>query len=266
MRSLWSGSLSFGLINIPIKLYSASHSSRVDLDMLHKNDLSPVRYARICKLEDKEVPYEEITKGYEYEEGEYIEITKKDFEEIALEKSDTIEIQQFAYEKEIDSIYYEKPYFLEPGKGGAKAYSLLVQALKKTKKVAIATYIFHNRIHLGVIKFHDGFLLLNQIRYQSDLRPSAELKLPKKENVNTKELTIATKLINQLTEKFHPENFQDTYAEDLDAIIQNKLKHKKTITKKKKKKKEKIETINILSKLKESLKKSKEPRRQRRAS
>lgn len=253
MRSLWSGSLSFGLINIPVRLYSASQSSRADLDMLHKKDLSPIRYARVCQLEEKEIPYKEITKGYEYEEGEYIEITDKDFENIALEKSDTIEIQFFSGEEEIDTIYYEKPYFLEPAKGGAKAYTLLREALKKSKKVAVVQFVFHNRLHLGVLKVHEDILLLNQIRFQSEIRSSKELKIPEKEKVAAKELNMAAKLIEQLVDSFNPEKFKDTYAEDLDAVIKAKLKGKKAVSKKRKKKKEEIETIDIMSKLKESL-------------
>jgi DNA end-binding protein Ku len=259
MRSIWSGTLSFGLINIPVRLYSASQSSRVDLDMLHKKDLSPIRYAKICKLEDKEVPYKEIIKGYEFEEGEYVEITDKDFESIALEKSDSIEIQYFTDEGEIDSIYYEKPYFLEPSKGGDKAYALLLKAFKKSKKVAVAQFVFKNRVHIGVIKVHEDILVLNQIRFHSEIRSSKELKIPAKTKISTKELSMATKLIDQLVEKFQPEKFKDTYAEDLDAVIKAKLKGKKTVSKKKKQKKEEIETVDILSKLRESLKQSPAP-------
>jgi DNA end-binding protein Ku len=253
MRSIWSGSLSFGLINIPVKLYPASQSNRLDLDMLHKKDLSPIRYARVCKLEEREVPYEEIVKGFEYEEGEYIEITDDDFRRIALERSDSIDIQLFASESEIDSIFYEKPYFLEPAKGGTKAYALLREALRQSKRVAIAQFAFRNRVHLCVVKTYENALLLNQIRFHSEIRSTEDLKIPAREKVNEKELLMATKLIDQLVEAFDPAQFEDTYAEELEAVVQAKLKGKKAISKQPKETKEQIERVDIISKLKASL-------------
>src|SRR5262249_10175282 len=140
MRALWSGSLSFGLINIPVRIYSATEARALDFDMLHKKDLSPIRFARICKAEEKEVPWQEIVKGYEYQEGEYVVLDEEDFKRASVKKTKTIEIIDFVEEIEIDPVYYEKPYYLEPGKGADKAYVLLRESLKKSKKVAIARF------------------------------------------------------------------------------------------------------------------------------
>lgn len=256
MRPIWSGFLSFGLINIPVRLYSGSIKTPIDLDMLHKKDLSPIRYAKMCKLEEKEVPYNEIIKGYEYEEGKYVEISDQDFKEIAFEKSETINIELFTNEEEINTIYYEKPYFLEPGKGGKKPYLLLKEALKKSGKVAVATFSMRSHIHIGVIKIYEEALILNQIRYKSELGKTKELDLPIKEKVETKEINLAIKLIDQLTEKFKPETFIDSYAKDLQNIINLKLKKtpKKGVSKKEKKK-ESYRAVDLFKKLKESLQK-----------
>lgn len=254
MRSIWSGSLSFGLINIPVKLYSGINRTPVELDMLHKKDMSPIRYARICKLEEKEVPYKEIVKGYEYEEGEYVEISEDDFKEISAEKSETIDIQLFTDEDKIDTVYYDKPYFLEPAKGGKKPYILLKEALKKSGKVAVAKYVMRNHVHIGVIKVFEDALILNQMRYSSELRATKELDLPAKEKVAPKEIDLAIKLIDQLTEPFKPNDYIDNYAEELKELIDWKLKGKKK-TKKKVKKPEPAKATDLLSKLKESLSK-----------
>ncbi|GAB4231042.1 MAG: hypothetical protein Tsb0021_09290 [Chlamydiales bacterium] len=253
MRSIWSGTLSFGLVNIPIQLYSGSQSSNVDLTMLHDKDLSPIRYAKICKLEDKEVPHKEIVKGYEYKQGEYVTISDEDFEDIAWEKKDTIDIQFFMNEGSVDTVYFDKPYFLEPGKGGAKAYTLLREALKKSKKVALVQYVLRNRIHYGVLKIFEDALLINQLRFKSEIRSSKELSIPEKSSISKKELEMALQLVEQLVDTFQPEKYEDTYAHDLESVIQAKLKGKKAVSRKKKKKREEIETKDLMEKLKESL-------------
>ena len=158
MRALWSGSISFGLINIPIRLYSASEErGGLNLDMLHRKDLSPIRYARICKAEEKEVPYADIVKGYEYQKGDYIVISPEDLKNAQPKKTETIEISHFLKEEEIDPIFFEKPYYLEPAKGADKPYALLRETLVASKKVAVVKYILRDREHLGI---HDITSLL----------------------------------------------------------------------------------------------------------
>lgn len=251
MRSIWSGAISFGLINIPINLYSATEEHALSFDMLHKKDLSPIRYARMCKEEDKEVPYEEIVKGYEYEKGEYIVVTDEDFKR-AAKKSDTIDILEFSNETEIDTIYFEKPYYLAPGKGADKPYALLREALRKSKKVAIAKFVLRNREHLAVIKPYEDALVLNQLRFAAEVRALEGIKLPSAEGVNKKEMDLALKLIEQRTEKFNAEAYEDTYVEALKEVIEDKAKG---ISPKKKPKAEKPSKIHdIMSLLQASLK------------
>lgn len=224
MRSMWSGTLSFGLINIPVRLYSGTQEHPINFDMLHKADLSPIRFARICKSEEKEVPYKDIVKGYEYQKGEYVIIEDADFKKIQAQKSETIEILSFTDESEIDPIFFDKPYFLEPGKGADKSYALLREALHKSKKVGIVKFIFRNHEHIGIVKPYQNALILNQMRFASEVRDFEELKLPSDASINKKELDMALKLVEQLTEKFNPNGYEDNYKKDLEEIIEMKLK------------------------------------------
>lgn len=224
MRSIWSGSLSFGLINIPVQLYSATQEHALEFDMLHKKDLSPIRYMRVCKEDGQEVPYKDIVKGYEYQKGEYVVVTEEDFKHADVKKTTTIDIKDFVFEDEIDMIYFEKPYYLEPGKGSDKAYALLRDALKKSEKVGVVTFVLRNREHLGIIKPYKDAIVLNQLRFESEIREMEGLKLPKEGTATKKEVDTAMKLIDQLTEKFVAKAYKDTYIDDLKAIIDKKIK------------------------------------------
>lgn len=226
MRSIWKGAISFGLVNIPISLYTASHEKEISFVLLHKKDLSEIHYARICKSEGKEVPWNEIVKGFEYEKGNFVVFQEADFEKVNLKKSKTIEIVQFVEEEEIDSVYYVKPYFLEPGKNSEKAYSLLRDALKKSKKVGLAKYVLRNREHMAVIKVHGNMLILNELRYYNELVQPEDLKIPNTVKGNGKELEVAMQLIDQLTEPYQPKDYKDTYTEDLKRMIKQKAKGK----------------------------------------
>lgn len=254
MRSIWSGALSFGLINIPVKLYVATQEHAIEFDLLHKTDMSPIRYAKICKSDGKEIPYEDIVKGYEYKKGEYIALTEEDFKNVNLEKSKTIDIQSFTYEREIESIYYEKPYYLEPDKGAAKAYALLREALKRSEKVAIASFVLRNREHIAMVKPYDQVLVVNQLRFESEIRSIAKLDVPESKTT-PKEVEMAVKLIDELTQAFNPKDFKDTYIEKLQAVIDEKLKGRKS--KKKISEPEYTQIQDIMSKLKASLQHSK---------
>jgi DNA end-binding protein Ku len=226
MRSIWTGTISFGLVNIPVRLYVASEEHGLDLDMLHKKDLSPVRYVRVCKAEGHEVPYEDIVKGYEYQKGDYVVLTNEDFKRAAVRKTYTIDIVRFVSEGEIDSIYFEKPYYLEPDKGAERAYALLREALRKSKKVGLARFVLRNREHLGVVKPEEKVIVLNTLRYKDEIRDADDLKLPTAEAGRGKEVDMALQLIDQLTEPFRPEEFKDTYAQDLKHLIAEKVKGK----------------------------------------
>lgn len=255
MRAIWSGSISFGLVNIPVKLYSGAQSHSLDLDMLRKSDLCPVKYQRICERDGQEIPYDEIVKGYEYSDGDYIVLTDEDFESANVEQTNTLDILDFVKENEVDSRYFEKPYYLEPAKGGAKPYALLCKALKTSKKVGIASYALRNRGHIGLLKAEGNLILLNQMRYSDEIRKPEELDLPDTEKVKDKEVELALTLIDQLTTHFKPEKYKDTYVEDLKHIIDEKAKGKKPKPKGKEPKPTKV--VDMMSLLKKSIQQKK---------
>lgn len=254
MRPIWSGALSFGLINVPVNLYSATEDHEISFDLLHKKDLSPIRYAKVCKTEEKEVPYKDVVKGYKYKEDSYVVLTDEDFKSVNLEKTKTIEIQCFTSEDEIDPIFYEKPYFLEPGKNASKAYVILREALRKSGKVAVATFVLRNREHLAVIRPHENIIILNQLRYLDEIRNPEKIELPSVQKNNTKEIEMAIKLIDQLTKPFKPEKYKDRYVDQLKKMIEDKLKGKKFAKKVQEPKITHVE--DLMSKLKESLDRS----------
>jgi DNA end-binding protein Ku len=225
-RSIWSGAISFGLVNIPVKLMSAIDTEeKIDFDMLSKKDMAPIRYARIDTKTGKEVAWKDIVKGYEYARGKYVVVDEEDFAKASPEKSKTIDIVQFTKEEEIDPIFYEKPYYVVPDQKSAKAYQLLVRALEETETVGLAEFMLRNRMHICALKAYDGILLLNQMRYHEEIREAPE---PGKKGVKitTKEVDLAVKLIHQLTEKFQPAAFKDTYVSELKKIIRAKASGK----------------------------------------
>lgn len=254
MKAIWTGSLSFGLINIPIRVYPASEEHVLEFHMLHKKDLSPVRFARVCKDDGQEVAFSDIVKGYEYQKGEYVVVEDKDFKAANPKKTSSIEILQFTDLSSIEPLYYDKPYFLEPDKKAGKAYQLLNAALEHSQKVAIVNYVFRNKEHLGVILSSKQGLLLIQMRYHSELRSPDELDIPQ-EKISPAELKMALTLIEQSSQEFHAEKFHDTYTEDLLGIINAKLKGKK-IKKKAEKTKKTPQTLDLMNLLKASLDKS----------
>jgi len=253
MRAFWKGNISFGLINIPVSLHVATESHELSFKLLHEKDLSEIRYARICKDEDKEIPYNEIVKGYE-EKGRYAVLSDEDFAAAEQEKSRTIDISVFVDESDVDTIYYEKPYYLTPDKQGAKAYALLHHALLKAGKVAVAQYTFKNHIHVGVIKPHEHVLVLNQMRFQSQLRSLKDLGVSESTRVTKVEMDMALKLIDQLAGAFKPKTYKDTYVEDLKEIIRKKkARGHKPAPKKKPARAEKAKVYDLMALLKKSL-------------
>lgn len=253
MRPIWTGSISFGLVNIPVRMYSGANPHEgIDLDMLHKDDHSPIRYARICRKDGEEIPWNDIVKGYEYRDGDYIVLTKKELESIDAKKTQTVDIKQFVQEGDIDLRYFEKPYYLEPVKGGEKAYALLRAALQKSGKLALASFVLHQREHIATLKPIGRALVLNQMRFPSDLRNPGELKFPTDRDVTEKELEMALKLIKQETKPFIAEDLHDTYTEELEEMIKDKTKGKKPA--KKTGKVEHTSSKDLMATLKASLK------------
>ncbi|MCW3073150.1 MAG: hypothetical protein JWP69_219 [Flaviaesturariibacter sp.] len=226
MHTIWSGSISFGLVNIPVKLFSAIESDDVKFSSLSKTDHSQIRYKRVSETTGEEVAFKDIVKGFEYEKGKYVIIEDADFEKISPLKSKTIEIMQFSKVEEIDPLLYDKPYYLHPAKGGEKTYKLLQQSLGKSGLVGIAQFMMRNREHICVVRSYNNRLLLNQLRYQDELRALPE-EVDKSITLNEKELQLAKQLIDQLTDKFDASKFKDHYVEELKKIIAFKTSGKK---------------------------------------
>jgi DNA end-binding protein Ku len=229
MRSIWTGSIGFGLVNIPVKMYSASQESSLDFDMLDRHDLSNIKYKRVNESTGREVNWNDIVKGYKYE-NDYVVLTKDDFEKADAKKTKLIEIVDFVDQEEIDSSYFETPYYLEPDKSGIKPYTLLREALKKTKKVGVATYVLRNRENLAVVKAKDNVIILNKIRFPEELRDPSELNIPE-QDIKGKELEMAIQLIEQLSRQFEISEYKDTYSAELMRIIEAKAKGKKPVYK-----------------------------------
>lgn len=226
MRPIWTGAIGFGLVNIPVKLYSATQSGSIDLDMLDKKDHANIKFMRVNEKTGKEVKWESIVKGYKYN-NDYVILEDKDFEAASAKKTKTIEISDFVKEDEISSIYYETPYYIEPDKSGTRAYELLLQALKKTGKVGIATFVMRSKESLAVLRPDEHVLVLNRIRFEEDIRDPKELTLPEHTTVKPAELQMAVSLINQLSGKFDVAKYKDTYREELLKLIHAKAKGQK---------------------------------------
>ncbi len=225
MKSIWSGGISFGLIYIPVKLYNASGARALKFHYLRKKDLCPVSYVKTCRITGEEVGSEDIIKGYEYQKGSYITLTDEDFEKANVKKTKSIEVKQFINEEEIDPSYFEKPFFLEPAAEAKKIYVLLREALSKTKKIGVATFVLRSQEHIAILKPAGDVLLLNQMRFKNEMRDPMKLNLPKREDVeiSDEEMEMAINLINQLTKPLELEKFKDTYTKELRALIEAKI-------------------------------------------
>jgi DNA end-binding protein Ku len=224
MRPLWSGSISFGLVNIPVKLYSASQERALKFNLLEKRTLSPISYKKVIKGTDTEVPQSDIVKGYACGKGKYVVLTPQDFKRADPKKTELIDIVSFADEGEVDTKLFDKPYFIEPAKKAEKAYGLLRDALKKSGKVGVAKYVFHDKEHIGIVKFEDKMLMLIQLRFADELRKPEGLTMPSDTDYSKKELDLALSLIDQLTDSFDITEYKDTYADELRKVIKEKAK------------------------------------------
>jgi DNA end-binding protein Ku len=230
MRAIWNGALTFGLINIPVRIYGAAEERALKFRMLDKKTHSPISYVKVRKTDGKEVPYDNIVKGYEYQKHEFVILNDEDFEKASPKKTSTIEIESFVDEDEVDSILIDKPYYIEPDPKAEKAYGLFREALKKSKRVGIGKIVFKDKEHLVMIKpekiGHINMLMLVTLRYADEIRPAKELHIPEKIAVKEKELALAVTLIEQLAGKFNIKDFKDSYAEELLKVIDKKAKGK----------------------------------------
>jgi DNA end-binding protein Ku len=253
-RAIWKGSISFGLVNIPIALYPATRREEFKFRLLRKSDLSPVSYKRVAEKDGKEVPWDQIVKGYEYEKGKYVVLKDEDFERVDLEATQTVDIQDFVEQKEIDPIFFYKPYYLEPRKGGDKAYALLRDALKDSGKVGIAKVVIKTREYLAGLKPEDGVLVLELMHFADELADPGKLHAPKKAEVGKREMNMAKSLIDSMTSKWEPEKYKDDYREALMEVIEEKVEAGgKEIEEKPRKAPKPTKVIDLVSVLQKSL-------------
>ena len=254
MAAIWKGSIAFGLVNIPVELRTAVRADHISFRMLHKDDLSPIKYERICAAEGEPVPWNEIVKGYEYEKGKYVVLTNEDFKTAALESSKTIDILDFVQQDEIDPRYFETPYYLVPAKGAEKSYALLREAIRKSGVVGIGKIIIRQTQHLAGIKVLGDSMVLEIMRFANELVDADEYTFPKASEVRPQELKMAEQLIENLAEPFDPSRYTDDYRANLMRVIKAKMKGKKP------KLEEQVEerdsgVLDLMSRLKASLEK-----------
>jgi DNA end-binding protein Ku len=224
-RAIWSGAISFGLVNVPVRMYSAIDEQDIHFHYVHEKDGSRIGYEKICKKEDKPVPDEEIVKAYEYAKGKYVYMTDEDFEAAAVEGFKTIDITDFVPRDEIDPIYFERTYYLGPQDGAEKVYALLRRALEEAGLAGIAKYVMREKQHLGALRVHDGVIALEKMYFADEIRPSDEIA-PGSVRVDKRELDMALQLIDRFSGTFKPEKYEDTYREQLLAVIDAKRKGK----------------------------------------
>jgi DNA end-binding protein Ku len=264
-RSLWKGAISFGLVNVPVELHSArKRSAELDMTMLDKRDLAPVGYKRVNKSSGKEVPWDEVVKGYEYKDDKYVVMSDEDFRRANPEAAKTIDILAFVELAEIQPQHFDTPYYLKPEKRGEKPYALLRETLEKAGKAGIASVVIRTKQYLAALVAQDELLVLNTLRYADELKDPAELEIPKAK-VTQKELDMALRLVEDMADKWHPEKYKDTYKDDLLKRIKAKVKAGETeeIAEPEKEPRSSAEVIDLMALLKKSVEKN--PRRRRRA-
>lgn len=231
-RPLWKGAITFGLVNIPVELYPAEDRKSFKFSMLDKRDLSPVGYKRYSKKSGKEVEWANIIKGYEYAKDQYVVLSDEDFRRANVKATQTIDIRAFVPADEILAEYFETPYYLAPGPRGQKVYALLRETLRATKRIAIAEVVIRTTQHLAAVVVNGRALMLNTLRYQDELREATGLDLPaeglKSAGVTAKEVELAKRLVDDMTEHWKPGEFKDTYHQDLMARIKEKIKQGQT--------------------------------------
>src|SRR5687768_3175357 len=223
-RALWKGSLAFGLVNIPVELHTAVRDSRPRFRMLHAKDKSPVKFERVCAREGKPVAWEDLVKGYEYQKGHFVVLSKEDFKQAALEKSRTVDIRNFVKGEEIDDRFFETSYYLTPAKGGERAYALLREAIRQTELVGVATIVLREAQHLAAVEVAGEAMVLTLMRYAEELVDTSEYTFPSAKDVRKPELEMARTLVENLADKWDPTQYTDQYRANLMKIIKAKMK------------------------------------------
>ena len=276
-RAIWKGSINFGLVNIPAALYTAEASNDLDFDLLDRRDFSPIHYKRVNAKTGEEVPWEQIIKGYQYKKGDYVALTEQDFTNANVEATQSIDIMNFVDASEISPIYFDKPYYLEPLKAGRHAYALLREVLTKSGKVAIAKVVIRTRQHIAAVMVQDEVLVLNLLRFPTELRDASGLDLPESGSKNgaafsSQELKMAEHLVEMMSGEWNPEQYHDEYREDLLKLIDKKIKSgqtKEIQTEEAPRRERPGKVVDIMHLLRQSVdqgRKKEEPARRRKAS
>src|SRR6187397_500114 len=225
MRAIWKGSISFGLVNIPVSLYPATHTEDLKFRLLRRSDLSPVNYKRVAEADGKEVPWDQIVKGYEYEKGKFVILKDEDFARVDVEATQTVDIMNFVSLDDVDPLLFYKPYYLEASKGGDKAYVLLRDALIDSGKIAIAKVVIRTRQHLAAVKPQKKGLMLELMHFPKELIPVSEFNEPAEKAIGKAEMQMAKQLIASMTTDWEPEQYDDEYHEALEKLIEEKIEH-----------------------------------------
>lgn len=223
MRPIWKGSISFGLVTIPVAVLTATRREELKFRMLRDEDLSPINYKRVAEVDGKDVPWEHIVKGHEYEKGKFVVLKDADFEKVELDGDDAIKIQDFVDLAGINPIHFYKPYYLEPMKGGAPAYSLLRQVLADTGKVGIAKVVLRNRQHLAALKANGGLLVLELMHFAEEIVPAEVVKVPAEKALGARELEMARALVEQMSAEWDPTKYEDEYSAAMMKLIEKKI-------------------------------------------
>jgi DNA end-binding protein Ku len=251
-RALWKGSISFGLVNIPIELHTAVRQSRPKFRMLHAKDKSPVRFERVCLKDGRPVAWDDLVKGYEYEKGRFVVLTKEDFKAAALEKTRTVDILDFVKSDEIDDRYFETPYYMTPSKGGERSYALLREAIRESERIGIARFILRDTQHLAAVEVIGDALVLTVMRFADELADIEAFDFPKSSGVRKAELDMAKALVNNLAAEWDPAKYTDEYRKNLMRIIQAKTKGK-TIALEPSEEPRQAEVVDLMERLRQSL-------------
>ena len=251
-RAMWKGAIAFGLVNIPIELFSATRDHRPKFRLLHAKDESPVHYERVCQSEGKPVGWEDLVKGYEYEKGQFVILSKDDFKTAALAKTKTIDILDFVDPKEVDERYFETPYYLQAGKGADRAYALIREAIRDSGKIGIAKIILRDAQHLAALEAIGDALVLTMMRFADELADMSEFTFPKAGEIRPAELKMAKQLVESLSAKWEPEKYTDEYRDNLMRVIKGKLKGK-TPRLQERETPQQAEVIDLMARLRASL-------------
>jgi DNA end-binding protein Ku len=259
-HAIWSGAINFGLVTIPVKLFTAVRTDELSFNMLHAKDEGRIKYERICSVDGKPVPWDEIVKGYEYEKGEYVVLTDEDFKKVNPEATQSVDILEFVDLDTINPMYFDKPYYLEPGKQGKHAYALLRQALSESNKVAIARVVIRTKEYIAAVKPIGEALVLELMHWAEEIVPESTLELPEKEKLPEGEMKMARMLIDTMSvEAFEPEKFKNKYHDELLAMIEARAQGKE-LPKPKKAAAPRSKVVNLMDVLAQSLEESKKRR------